>query len=138
MMKRTVVMSFCVVLAAGVASAQIVNSGIVAVILADEVAPWALATWVGLLWFAGLRCLQSWLRYRRNEPVAEAKPGRLERAVLSSAACGVLWGLPAWAVGEHGFANDLFLLLMVGGMAAGMTASFVSFPAAWANLTHRN
>jgi len=110
-------------------AAPFVNAVLVAVVFFGRVENWLLAIWLAAVWFAAIRCLVSWRRHRARPPIAAVKPGQIERIGRSGWIAGALWG----SIGILFFQPDslphqLFLVFVLGGMAAGATAGLSFLP----------
>ena len=80
----------------------------------------------------GFRSLRSWLRHRHrraNDPQSESY---IDRANLSALVTGLVWAVPGVFLFAPGnIPLQLFVLFVIGGMAAGTTAGLSILPIVW-------
>ena len=76
--------------------------------------------------------MRTWWRYRDHIDETAPKPGYIERAIRSTYVSGILWGVGAALLFvPESIPHQLFLVFLIGGMAAGTTAGLSTLPNAW-------
>ena len=112
--------------------AQAVNAGLLAGVFYQYANSYLLAAWVFAVWCLSFLCVRSWWRYRDRMDEAVPKPGYVERAIRSTYVSGVLWGVgAAFLFQPDSIPHQVFLVFLIGGMAAGTTAGLSTLPNAW-------
>ena len=115
---------------------QAVNAVLLAGVFYADVNPYLLGVWVAAVWYLAFLCIRSWLRFRdRAERAgrsdATPKTRSIDRAVRSTIVSGVVWGAgSALMFLPDSIPHQLFLVFLIGGMAAGTTAGFSTGPKA--------
>ena len=116
-----------------IAGANFVNAGLTAAVFSGAVSTVFLAAWVAAIWLAALRSTRTWLRRRSRPAPTEVSRRSLIRVAVSTCVVGGLWGIGAAVMFPPDvIAQQIFLVFVIGGMAAGMTAVAANFPLAWA------
>ena len=109
-----------------------VNAALLAGVFYPLVNPYILAAWVVAVWYLAFLCVRSWWRYRDRLDVAQPRPGYIDRAIRSTYVSGILWGAgAAFLFLPDSIPHQLFLVFLIGGMAAGTTAGLSTLPNAW-------
>jgi len=107
--------------------ANLVNSGLLALLLGGVWPTAWLAAWVAGVWLVTALRGAVWLRYRRAsaESARARTPGRLLTGI--ALASGAIWGLPAVVFfPEAPLALQGFIVFVLGGMSAGAVATLAS------------
>ena len=116
-----------------IAGANFVNAGLTAVVFSGAVSTVFLAAWVAAIWLAAFRSTHTWWRQRSRPEPTEFSRRSLVRAAVSTCVVGALWGGGAAVMFPSDvIAQQIFLVFVIGGMAAGHTAMAANFPLAWA------
>ena len=109
-----------------------VNAGLLGGVFYAYVNPYLLSAWIVAVWYLAFLCVRSWWRYRDRIDETVPKPGYIERAIRSSYVSGILWGVGAALLFvPESIPHQLFLVFLIGGMAAGTTAGLSTMPNAW-------
>lgn len=110
----------------------LVNATLVAAVFFSRVETWLLAAWLAAIWFLAFQCLASWYRHRHRPPATDIRPEHLSRIERTAWLSGVLWGAAGLLFFESGsLPHQVFLMFVLGGMAAGATAGLSFAPALW-------
>ena len=118
---------------ARIAGVNVVNAGLTAAVFSGAVSTVFLAAWVAAIWLAALRSTRTWLRRRARPAPTEVSRRSLVRVAVSACVGGGLWGVGAAVMFPPDvIAQQIFLVFVIGGVAAGMTAVTANFPLAWA------
>ncbi|MGP1396738.1 MAG: ATP-binding protein [Inquilinaceae bacterium] len=109
---------------------SITISAFVTAVLWPHVAHAPLLLWSGLIW--GIALLQFWKWWqRRGVPISRRISQRtLNKAVVWTAAAGSLWGASIVFFPSAPQVQELLLIMSLGGMAAGASATLAALPAA--------
>lgn len=111
-------------------SSLALNATVVAVVAKDLAPLHLIVGWTLLSWYAAYHCLSNWWRNRHKPPKSPVEPHHLRKIALTSLANGLVWGIGG---GLLFYSPDhpvtlYFLLVTVGGMAAGAIAALTSVP----------
>ncbi len=110
----------------------LVNATLLAAVFLGRVGTWLLAAWLAAAWFLAFQCLASWYRHRHRLPATDVRPEHLARIERTAWLTGVLWGSAGLLFFESGsLPYQVFLMFVLGGMAAGATAGLSFVPALW-------
>ena len=111
---------------------QVVLASLVATVTSGHVPLVLLAGWTALVWLLGARSIRSWLRHRHKPTSAIPKEGYIDRANLSALITGSIWAVPGiFLFVPTSLPLQLFVLFVMGGMAAGTTAGLSTLPVVW-------
>ena len=109
-----------------------VNAGLLGGVFYAYVNPYLLSAWIVAVWYLAFLCIRSWWRHRDRIDETAPKPGYIERAIRSTYVSGILWGVGAAILFlPESIPHQLFLVFLIGGMAAGTTAGLSTLPNAW-------
>ncbi len=113
------------------AAIMVFNAALVGFVFWDHAPSWAIAGWVGAIWLISAR---AWIRARASRTrSAHRPPGPrfMHRAVFGSSVAGAAWGASALIFFSPEQAElQLFLALVLAGMASGVIAAGAATPPA--------
>lgn len=120
-----------------IGAAQALNSVIVAFVAYDLAPLYLVFGWTLACWLSAFHCLRSWWRHRGMPPMSPVEPFHLRKIAIAALVNGLVWGIGGGLL-FYDPAEPLtlyFLLVAVGGMAAGAVAALTSVPLVGAGFT---
>jgi len=111
---------------------QVVLASLIAAVTFGHVPISGLVVWTLLAWAFGLRSMRSWLRYQHKQASTAPSERYIDRANLSAFVAGLIRAVPgAVLFVPANLPLQLFVLLVIAGMAAGTTAGLSTLPLVW-------
>ncbi|MGE0733994.1 MAG: sensor histidine kinase [Alphaproteobacteria bacterium] len=114
-----------------IAAVNLINGILTACFFWGEVEHYLLLGWLGIVALFSLHHIRRRMRHRRRKMPADIKQGTIDRVVLQSWLGGLMWGGVAYLIyPQDSLVHEIFLLFVLGGMAAGSVPTLHSVPVA--------
>jgi len=116
-----------------IAAVNLINGLLTACFFWDQVDPFLLFGWLALIAAFSMHHFRRRSRHRQREVPSDIKQATVDRVVLQSWLGGLMWGGVAYLIyPQDSLVHEIFLLFVLGGMAAGSVPALHSVPLAGA------